>query len=427
LLQFVEPASSKRDCGEEAAKAKQKAPDGHTILVNGAIAGGLTLIVAAAVVWVPFLGPIRDRFANTEPGWVVVCFVLQLLSVLSFVVALRGAFDRKLGWRESFDVGVVEESANVFLPSGGSGGLALGAVILIRSGIPTAFAVSRSAVLFLVTSGVSLGALILFGTLEAANVLPGDASLALTLIPAAGGALVVAAVVFLPRLIPQIDGSRGGKIRRAAAAAQIWLREAVDTSIEMIGSREALLIFGSIGYYAFDVASMGAAFEALGGGGPALGLFVLAYTIGHGGAIIPLPGSAEGGLLGAFTLFGAPLSLAAGGVLLYRTFHAGVPFLLGALGLADMGRRHHGAATAPRCPTPRPRRPTARPRPSPPPWTPPTSSEPRPPSKLPRAFRNHTPSTGRKLKAGWSFRPIDRGCDGSVTRSRRTPRVAGLG
>jgi hypothetical protein len=86
---------------------------------------------------------------------------------------------------------------------------------------------------------------------------------------------------------------------------------------------------------------MGAAFEALGGGGPALGLFVLAYTIGHAGAIVPIPGSAEGGLVGAFTLFGAPLSLVVGGILLYRVFHAGVPFLLGALGLADMSRHRH--------------------------------------------------------------------------------------
>jgi uncharacterized membrane protein YbhN (UPF0104 family) len=344
VLQLVETPVRKRGCpDEEVEKARQKAPDSRTIFVNGAIAAGLTLVVAAAVIWVPFLGPIRDRFANTEPGWVVVCFLMQLLSVLSFVVALRGAFDRRLGWREAFDVGVVEESANVFLPSGGSGGLALGAVILIRSGIPTAFAVSRSAVLFLVTSFVSGAALVIFGALEAVNILPGDASLALTLVPAAVGAAIIAAIIVLPRALPQIDGTRGGKIRHAAAAAQVWLREAVDTSIEIVFSREALLIFGAIGYYAFDVASMGAAFEALGGGGPALGLFVLAYTIGHAGAIIPLPGSAEGGLVGSFTLFGSALSLAAGGVLLYRTFHAGVPFLLGALGLADLGRQRHEA------------------------------------------------------------------------------------
>ncbi|HEX3360098.1 MAG TPA: lysylphosphatidylglycerol synthase domain-containing protein [Solirubrobacterales bacterium] len=341
MLQFVEP-TRKRDCTEEADKARQKAPDGHTILVNGALAAGLAVLAAAAVIWLPFLAPIRHRFENTEPIWVVVAFLFQLLSVLSFVVALRGAFDRRLGWREAFDVGVVEESANVFLPSGGSGGLALGAVILIRSGIPTAFAVSRSAVLFLVTSAVSGFALIIFGTLEAINLLPGSASLASTLIPAAIAAVIVAGLIFLPRALPQIDGTRGGKIRRGAAAAQAWLREAVDTSVQLvIGSREMLLILGAIGYYAFDVASMGAAFEALGGGGPALGLFVLAYTIGHAGAIIPLPGSAEGGLVGAFTLFGAPLSLAVGGILLYRVFHAGVPFLLGALGLADMSRHRH--------------------------------------------------------------------------------------
>jgi uncharacterized membrane protein YbhN (UPF0104 family) len=336
----LDPERRRRgDCVEEAEEALEKTADSRTILVNGLIAAGLVVLAAAAVIWVPFLEPIRDRFANTQPVWVVLTFVLQLLSVLSFVVALRGAFDRRLGWRESFDVGVVEESANVFLPSGGSGGLALGAVILIRSGIPTAFAVSRSAVLFLVTSAVSGGALVLFGTLEAIGALPGDASLALSLIPAAIAALIIAAIIVVPRAVPQIDGSRGGKIRHGAAAAQEWLREAVDTSVELVTSREMLLILGAIGYYGFDVASMGAAFEALGGGAPALGLFVLAYTIGHAGAIIPLPGSAEGGLVGAFTLYGSALSLAAGGILLYRTFHAGVPFLLGALGLADMSRR----------------------------------------------------------------------------------------
>jgi uncharacterized membrane protein YbhN (UPF0104 family) len=347
VLQFVEPTRGRdcRDCTEEAEAARQKSPDGHTILVNGLLAAGLAVLAAAAVIWVPFLEPIRNRFADTDPGWVVVAFVLQLLSVLSFVVALRGAFDRRLGWRESFDVGVVEESANVFLPSGGSGGLALGAVILIKSGIPTAFAVSRSAVLFLVTSGVSLGALLIFGLGEALNILPGDASLAATLIPAAVGGTVIAAVIFLPRLIPRIDVSHGGKIRHGAGAAQAWLVEAVDTSLELIGSREVLLIGGAIGYYAFDVASMGAAFEALGGGGPTLGLFVLAYTIGHGGAILPVPGSAEGGLVGAFSLYGTALSLSVGGILLYRVFHAGVPFLLGALGLADMGR-HRGNEAA---------------------------------------------------------------------------------
>jgi uncharacterized membrane protein YbhN (UPF0104 family) len=358
VLQFVEPSPERKDdpcaelrhrgldCTEEVEAARQKAPESRTIFVNGLLAAGLALLAAAAVIWVPFLEPIRDRFADTDPAWVVAAFVLQLLSVLSFVVALRGAFERRLGWRESFDVGVVEESANVFLPSGGSGGLALGAVILIRSGIPSAFAASRSAVLFLVTSAVSGGALITFGLLEAANLLPGSAALTETLVPGLAGAFIVGAIILLPRAVPQLDATKGGKIHRAVALAQAWLVGTVDTSIEMVvGRREILLIAGSIGYYAFDVASMGAAFEALGGGGPALGLFVLAYTIGHAGAIVPLPGSAEGGLVGAFTLYGSSLSLAVGGILLYRVFHAGVPFLLGALGLADLSRQRRRAGT----------------------------------------------------------------------------------
>jgi uncharacterized membrane protein YbhN (UPF0104 family) len=358
VLQFVEPSPELKDdpcaelrrrgldCTEEVEEARKKAPESRTIFINGLLAAGLAVLAAAAVIWVPFLQPIRDRFADTEPGWVVASFVLQLLSVLSFVVALRGAFERRLGWREAFDVGVVEESANVFLPSGGSGGLALGAVILIRSGIPTAFAASRSAVLFLVTSAVSGFALIVFGLGEAIGIFPGDADLTATLIPGLAGAFIIVAIIFLPRAIPQLDADKGGKIRRAVALAQAWLVGAVDTSMEMVlGRREILLIAGSIGYYAFDVASMGAAFAALGGGAPALGLFVLAYTIGHAGAIVPLPGSAEGGLVGAFTLYGSPLSLAVGGILLYRVFHAGVPFLLGALGLADMSRQRRRAGS----------------------------------------------------------------------------------
>ncbi len=364
MLQLVEPCPEKNGpCGEEErgpavadpsslreARQTTGPPPTRTLVVHGLFAVGLSAAAAAAVIFVPFLEPIRDRFARTEPGWVAAAFVLQVLSMLSFVAALRGAFDRRLGWRDSFDIGVVEESANVMLPSGGSGGLALGAVLMIRSGIPTPFAVGRSMVLFLVTSGVGLVALVVFGLGEAVGVLPGHASLAATLIPALGGALVIALAIVLARRLPRIDPEGGGRVRRALAATQGSLSGAVDTSLAMIARGDALLIGGAIGYFAFDAASMGASFEALGGGGPALGLFVLAYVIGHGGAIVPVPGSAEGGLVGAFTLYGTALSLTAGGVLVYRTFHAGVPFLLAVLGLADLGRRRReraqdGAAT----------------------------------------------------------------------------------
>jgi uncharacterized membrane protein YbhN (UPF0104 family) len=53
---------------------------------------------------------------------------------------------------------------------------------------------------------------------------------------------------------------------------------------------------------------------------------------------VPLPGSAEGGLIGMFVLYGVPLTTATAGVLAYRVVHAGVPMVLGLAGLADVRR-----------------------------------------------------------------------------------------
>ena len=104
----------------------------------------LALAVGTAILLLPALEPVRDRFEGTNGVWVAAALGLQVLSTLSFVVAFRGAFERRIGWRAAFDLSMVEEGTNVILPSGGSGGLAVGAVLLIRAGVPTRFAVSRS-------------------------------------------------------------------------------------------------------------------------------------------------------------------------------------------------------------------------------------------------------------------------------------------
>ncbi len=299
---------------------------------------GLLALAAAAIVWLPVLHSVRDRFANTDGVWVAVAFALQVCSTLSFVAAFRGAFDRRIGWRAAFDLSMVEEGTNVILPSGGSGGLAVGAVLLIRAGVPGHYAASRSAVLFLATSAVSFVALVIAGTLEAVGILPGDASLAATAIPAAVAALIMVGAIVLSHRLPEVQARPEQRIRSFVGRLQRFLREAVDLSIELVRKGDVLLIGGSIGYFGFDVASLWASFEALGGGGPALGLFVIAYVLGHGGAIVPIPGSAEGGLVGAFSLYGAPVSLALGATLVYRTFHAGVPVILALGGYADIRR-----------------------------------------------------------------------------------------
>jgi len=66
--------------------------------------------------------------------------------------------------------------------------------------------------------------------------------------------------------------------------------------------------------------------------------------------MVPMPGSAEGGLIGMFVLYGMPLSTATAAVLAYRALHAGVPMVLGAIGLADVRRmlRKPDGAVAPK-------------------------------------------------------------------------------
>ncbi len=113
------------------------------------------------------------------------------------------------------------------------------------------------------------------------------------------------------------------------------------TSLVLLRHGDPLLIFGSVTYFAFDVASLACMFQAFGGGAPALGLFVLAYALGHAGALLPTPGGVggtEGGLIGMFVAYGTSLPLAAAAVVGYRVFQLGLPALFGAVALVRIQR-----------------------------------------------------------------------------------------
>jgi uncharacterized membrane protein YbhN (UPF0104 family) len=227
---------------------------------------------------------------------------------------------------------------NIVLPSGGAGGLAVGAVLLDRAGVPRSFAASRTVALFLVTSLVSFVAVVIAGFGVATGLLAGEAKLSLTLLPAVLALLVIVAVFALPRSRGGAQRAPTGRIGKALASAREYLREGVGASAELLRSGDRLVIAGAIGYFAFDVAALAAAFHAVGPAALPVGLLVLAYTLGHGGALIPIPGSAEGGLIGMFVLYGMSLSTATAAVLAYRALHAGVPMLLGTVALADVRR-----------------------------------------------------------------------------------------
>ena len=120
------------------------------------------------------------------------------------------------------------------------------------------------------------------------------------------------------------------------------LRDGVQQSAALLRARDPLVIGGCIGYLAFSIAALAAAFAAFGGGGPPFGAFVLAYTLGQVGSLIPTPGGVggtEGGLIGMFVVYGAPAAPAAAAVLAYRVFQLGLPVIFGLLAFREIRRR----------------------------------------------------------------------------------------
>src|SRR3954451_2875651 len=236
------------------------------------------VVLAVLAVWtLPGIDEVRDRFSSAEPAWIAVAALCSLMSMFGFVRALWSAFDRLVPWRRAVVLGFAEQAANVLLPAGGVGGPALGALVMRRAGVPAGFAAERHAVLFLSTSCVSFVALALAGTLLALGVLPGDVSLAASLIPAVAATLVlVGAVAFAYSDAP--PASVRGRVRSTLWRARIFVHNGARATLMLLRRGDRLLIVGAISYYAFDVGVLGASFEAFGGGAPPLGVFVLAYT-----------------------------------------------------------------------------------------------------------------------------------------------------
>ena len=303
-----------------------------------AVVAVVLAVGAVLATQLPGLTEIGHQLAGAEAGWIAAALVLQLASTAFFALAFHGVYDRRPSRRASASMSMAVQGMNVVLPSGGAGGLAVGAVLLDRAGVPRSFAASRTVALFLVTSLVSFVAVVVAGFGVASGLLSGEAPLLLTLLPGIAALLVIVAVFALPRSQGAADRSSAGRVRAALASTREYLRDGVGASAELLRSGDRLVIVGAIGYFAFDVAALAAAFQAVGSAGLPIGLLVLAYTLGHGGAIVPIPGSAEGGLIAMFVLYGVSLPTATAAVLAYRALHAGVPVLLGTVALADVRR-----------------------------------------------------------------------------------------
>jgi uncharacterized protein (TIRG00374 family) len=310
----------------------------------------LFAVVALAIAVLPGIGEVRERFADADPGWLVLMVVLELCSCLSYVVAFKGVFCDRLEWRFSYEVGMAEQGTNVLVPAGGLGGLALGAWVLRQSGMSSERIARRSVAFFLITSIPNFVCAAGFGVLLGSGLVP---SAGPQLVAAIFGALALAAIVVvvaLPRALrrvgPDRDGSlheddlrtRGRRLARRAAGA---IAGGVGDTGMLLRRRRPYALLGAIGYMGFDVAALAASFEAF-GIAPSFAAFVFAYVIGQLGGLVPLPGGIggiEGGLIGALALYGSPLAVATAAVLAYRVVQLGMPAILGSVAFLQLRQR----------------------------------------------------------------------------------------
>jgi uncharacterized protein (TIRG00374 family) len=298
----------------------------------------LVIVVVVAVTLLPGLGTLRSRLSHAKPEWLLLGVALKLLSGVGYVAVFRAVFCRRMSWRVSYQIGMAELGANALIPTGGAGGLALGAWALKRGGMQTEDIARRTVAFFLLTSVPNVLGVIVLGLGLAIGVFGGEGNLLLTLLPATVAAGAVVLVLYAGRIAKRwgarIDarGRELSKRKLVAMKALTAIGEGVEAAVALLREANLILILGLIAYLAFDVMIVWATFRAL-GPAPPLAILWIAYLIGELGGLIPVPGGIGGvdaGLVGTLALYHVSLASAAGAVLAYRAIALWVPAVVGA-------------------------------------------------------------------------------------------------
>jgi uncharacterized membrane protein YbhN (UPF0104 family) len=188
---------------------------------------------------------------------------------------------------------------------------------------------------------VNFVAVAVLGTLMAVGIVGPHKSLLLTGLPAALSVAVIVAVLAIPRLGPGSDpGPEASKLRRAWFAVRGAVIRGTGEAVELVRSRDAMVIVGSIGYWAWDNAVLWATFHAVGADVP-LSIVLMGYLIGQLGGLLPIPGGVggiDGGLIGTLVVFGAPAAATTAAVLAYRVILFWLPLVGGAVAFISLRR-----------------------------------------------------------------------------------------
>jgi len=290
---------------------------------------------------IPGLEEALANLAHVSWLWVLGALALETLSEIGFVGSWRAIVDPQSlldrnGHSRRMDTHVAwaQLGGGTVIPGGSLGGVGVGAWLLHRFGMPNELVAEREFNLSFLNTAVDALALIVFGLLLAAGIVPGAQDLALTLLPAVLAAGGVAVALLIARRA-RAGAPRISRAHPKLGAALTTLSEAVqDTRRLLVGHRAPKALLGALAYLGFDVLVLWTAFLAIGQHPiPGLAVVLMAYIIGALGGSLPLPAGigTVGGIVGTLILYGVAHDAAVAAVLLYQAIGMLVPVIGGGI------------------------------------------------------------------------------------------------
>src|ERR687892_2788548 len=295
------------------------------------------ILVAAIYVLLPKIVGLDDALATLDEGnpwWIALALVFCIAMFAAYVALFRGVIGKEvihLEWRESYQITMAGLAATRLFSAGGAGGIILTYWALRKAGMERRRSACRMVALLVLLYGVYLAALVVFGILLRANVLPGENPIGLTIVPAAlAGAVIV--IFLLIALIPEdferrlgrfTQGYRFGRFARRIASGPATVASGTRTALAFVRNprRGGLAVVGAIGFWAANIAILWASFKAFSIDVP-LGIVVQGFFVGLVANLFPFApggvGAVDAGLIGAFVLFKLPSADVFAAVLIYR-------------------------------------------------------------------------------------------------------------
>jgi uncharacterized protein (TIRG00374 family) len=336
-----------------------------------AVLGLFLLAIVAIYVLIPAVVGLDEalhRFDQAVWYWLIVALGFTVAGFAAYGALFRGVLAgadedlrRRLDLKASYEITIAGFAASRVFSAGGAGGVALTYWALRRAGMARRRAACRMVAFLALLYSIYLLALLLFGILLRTGVLPGENPLGGTIIPAA----VAGVALLLVGLIALIPGDVERRLRRLStgkrqrrrishlaarlATGPAIVATGIRTAIDFIRypRRGALGLAGALGFWAANIGTLWASFEAFGGNVP-VAVLVQGFFVGMVANLLPSPagglGTIDAGMIGAFLLFGVPGGLVFPAVLIYRVMAFWLPIPPGIVAYVQLRRTVAGWA-----------------------------------------------------------------------------------